>query len=153
MLSRRAKYALKAMIALANHRGEEPLSVTGIAVKANVPRSFLEQIVSDLKRRNLLVSSRGKQGGFRLARPAQDITFAEIIRHIDGPLALAPCASRTAYRPCPECGGVKPCVLSKTLITVRDASAEILENTTLADASRGGKSKSRRRKVKAYYPD
>ena len=134
MLSRRAKYALKAMIALASHRGEEPLSVTGMATKANVPRSFLEQIVSDLKRRNLLVSSRGKQGGFRLARAAEDITFADVIRHIDGPLALAPCASRTAYRPCPECGGVKPCELSKTLVAARDATAAVLERTTLADA-------------------
>ena len=134
MLSRRAKYALKAMIALASHRGDEPLSVTGMATKAKVPRSFLEQIVSDLKRRNLLVSSRGKQGGFRLARPAEDITFADVIRHIDGPLALAPCASRTAYRPCPECGGIKPCELSKTLIAARDATAAVLERTSLADA-------------------
>lgn len=134
MLSRRAKYALKAMIALASHRGTEPLSVTGMAAKANVPRAFLEQIVSDLKRRNLLVSSRGKQGGFRLARPADEISFADVIRPIDGPLALAPCASRTAYRPCPECGGVRPCELSKTLVAARDATAAVLERTSLADA-------------------
>jgi Rrf2 family protein len=146
MLSRRAKYALKAMVSLAAHRGEGALSVTGIALKANVPRAFLEQILSDLKRRNLLVSQRGKQGGFRLARPAGDITFADIIRHIDGPLALAPCASRTAYRPCPECGGVRPCVLSKTLISVRDASAKILESTTLADACGKGHAKAAKRR-------
>ena len=151
MLSRRAKYALKAMIALASHRGEEPLSVTDMAAKANVPRSFLEQIVSDLKRRNLLVSSRGKQGGFRLARPADEISFADVIRPIDGPLALAPCASRTAYRPCPECGGLRPCILSKTLISVRDASAKILENTTLADVSTARAAK--RRRLKSYYSD
>jgi len=151
MLSRRAKYALKAMLALAADRGGEPLSVTDLAERANVPRSFLEQILSDLKRRNLLVSSRGKQGGFRLARPADKISFADVIRPIDGPLALAPCASRTAYRPCPECGGLKPCILSKTLITVRDASAKILENTTLADvgAAKGAK----RRGLKSYYSD
>jgi Rrf2 family protein len=148
MLSRRAKYALKAMISLASHRGEGALSVTDIAEKASVPRAFLEQIVSDLKRRNLLVSLRGKQGGFRLARPAEDITFADIIRHIDGPLALAPCASRTAYRPCPECGGVRPCVLSKTLLAARDASAGILDNTTLADVI-GSKGTKRQRKIKS----
>src|SRR5690348_17177933 len=134
MLSRRAKYALKAMISLAADRGDEPLSVTDLAERANVPRAFLEQILSDLKRRNLLVSSRGKQGGFRLARPAADISFADVIRPIDGPLALAPCASRTAYRPCPECGGVKPCELSKTLVAARDATAAVLERTSLADA-------------------
>jgi Rrf2 family protein len=134
MLSQRAKYALKAMIALARHRGAEPLSVTDIAAQARIPRAFLEQIVSDLKRRNLLISRRGAQGGFRLARAAEDISFADVIRHVDGPLALAPCASRTAYRPCPECRDVKTCELRKTLIAARDATAAILENTSLADA-------------------
>ena len=133
MLSQRAKYALKAMIALAGDRGPQPLSVTDIAKRANVPRAFLEQILSDLKRRNLLVSTRGARGGFRLARLPQDISFADIIRHIDGPLALAPCASRTAYRPCPECGDVKTCTLRKTLVKARDAIAQVLEHTSLAD--------------------
>ncbi len=133
MLSRRAKYALKAMISLAGHRGLEPLSVTDIAKRANVPRAFLEQILSDLKRRNLVVSRRGALGGFRLSRAADEITFADVIRHIDGPLALAPCASRTAYRPCPECGDVKTCTLRRTLLKARDATAQVLEHTTLAD--------------------
>lgn len=133
MLSQRAKYALKAMIALSGHRGAEPLSVTDIAKRANVPRPFLEQILSDLKRRNLLVSRRGAQGGFRLARAPEEISFADIIRHIDGPLALAPCASRTAYRPCPECGDVKTCTLRRTLVKARDAIAQVLEHTSLAD--------------------
>ena len=134
MLSQRAKYALKAMIALAGDSGLQPLSVTDIAKRANVPRAFLEQILSDLKRRNLLISTRGARGGFRLSRLPQDISFADIIRHIDGPLALAPCASRTAYRPCPECGDVKTCTLRKTLVKARDATAQVLEHTSLADA-------------------
>src|SRR4051812_9438297 len=138
MLSRRAKYALKAMISLAAHRGTEPLSVTELAERANVPRAFLEQILSDLKRRNLLVSSRGKQGGFRLARPPEKISFADVIRPIDGPLALAPCASRTAYRPCPECQDVETCSLRPTLIEARDATAAILERTTLAQVAERG---------------
>jgi Rrf2 family protein len=133
MLSQRAKYALKAMIALAGDRSPKPLSVTDIAKRANVPRAFLEQILSDLKRRNLLISTRGAHGGFRLARLPQDISFADIIRHIDGPLALAPCASRTAYRPCPECGDVKTCTLRKTLVKARDATAQVLDHTSLAD--------------------
>lgn len=133
MLSQRAKYALKAMISLAADRGAKPLSVTDIAKRANVPRAFLEQILSELKRRNLLVSTRGAHGGFRLAREPQDISFADVIRHIDGPLALAPCASRTAYRPCPECGDVKTCTLRRTLLKARDATAQVLEQTSLAD--------------------
>jgi Rrf2 family protein len=80
-----------------------------------------------------LISTRGARGGFRLARLPDDISFADIIRHIDGPLALAPCASRTAYRPCPECGDVKTCTLRKTLVKARDATALVLERTSLAD--------------------
>jgi Rrf2 family protein len=132
MLSQRAKYALKAMICLAEHPGPEPLSVTEIAGSARIPRPFLEQILSDLKRRNLLISRRGKLGGFLLARQPADISFADIIRHIDGPLALAPCASRTAYRPCPECRDVETCTLRPTLIEARDATAAVLEHTSLA---------------------
>lgn len=134
MLSQRAKYALKAMICLAEHVEPEPLSVTEIAQRANIPRPFLEQILSDLKRRNLVTSRRGKQGGFLLARKPSEISFAEIIRHIDGPLALAPCASRTAYRPCPECADVKTCTIRTTLLEARDATAKVLERTSLKDA-------------------
>jgi Rrf2 family protein len=134
MLSRRAKYALKAMICLAQAKDAVHLSVTDIAERAHVPRAFLEQILSELKRRNLLVSRRGKQGGFQLARKPEEISFADIIRPIDGPLALAPCASRTAYRPCPECVDVNTCELRQTLIRARDATAAVMESTTLASA-------------------
>jgi len=136
MLSQRAKYALKAMICLAAHTDPNPLSVTEIAKRANVPRAFLEQILSNLKRSNLLISRRGKQGGFLLARKPTEISFADVIRPIDGPLALAPCASRTAYMPCPECKDVKKCELRGTLMAARDATAKILERTTLADAKK-----------------
>jgi Rrf2 family protein len=135
MLSRRAKYALRAMIFLAGHRGAAPVSVRDIAEDLKIPRAFLEQIFSELKRSNLLVSTRGKQGGFLLSRSPKDINLAEIIRHIDGPLALAPCASQTAFRPCPECDDVRTCSLRPALIAVRDATAKILEKTTLAKAA------------------
>ena len=72
---------------------------------------------------------RGKQGGFLLARDASKISFADMIRCIDGPLALAPCASKTAYRPCPECRDVRTCELRATLIEARDATAAILDRT------------------------
>lgn len=135
MLSQRAKYALRAMIRLASNGENAPISVTTLAHDVEIPRPFLEQIFSDLRRRNLVVSYRGKQGGFRLARDPNDITFADVIRHIDGPLALAPCASRTAFRPCPECRSVETCELRPTLIEARDATAAVLEHTTLAQAA------------------
>ena len=112
MLSRRAKYALRAMIYLAGHRGAAPVSVRDIAQDLKIPRAFLEQIFSELKRSNLLVSTRGNQGGFLLGRTPKDINLAEIIRHIDGPLALAPCASQTAFRQCPDCVDLRICTLA-----------------------------------------
>jgi Rrf2 family protein len=149
MLSQRAKYALRAMICLAGHGDEGPVSVTALARDAKIPRAFLEQIFSELRRRNLVVSHRGKQGGFLLARAPKDISFADIIRHIDGPLALAPCASRTAYRPCAECADVETCTLRPTLLAASDASAHVLERTTLAEAMQnGGSAKSARQKIR-----
>jgi Rrf2 family protein len=135
MLSRRAKYALRAMIFLADHRGAAPVSVRDIAQDLKIPRAFLEQIFSELKRANLLVATRGKQGGFLLSRLPKDINLAEIIRHIDGPLALAPCASQTAFRQCSDCVDLRICQLRPALIAARDATAKILEKTTLAQAA------------------
>jgi Rrf2 family protein len=135
MLSRRAKYALRAMIYLAGRRGAAPVSVRDISQDLKIPRAFLEQIFSDLKRANLLVATRGQQGGFLLSRSPKEINFAEIIRHIDGPLALAPCASQTAFRQCPDCVDLNICRLRPSLIAARDASAKILEKTTLAQAA------------------
>ena len=135
MLSRRAKYALRAMVHLAGRRGAAPVSVRDIAKDLKIPQAFLEQIFSELKRSNLLVATRGKQGGFLLGRSPKEINFAEIIRHIDGPLALAPCASQTAFRPCPDCESVRTCRLRPALIAARDATAKVLEKTTLAQAA------------------
>lgn len=135
MLSRRAKYALRAMIYLADHRGAAPVSVRDIAQDLKIPRAFLEQIFSELKRANLLVATRGKQGGFLLSRSPKDINLADVIRHIDGPLALAPCASQTAFRQCPDCVDLRVCQLRPALIAARDATAKVLEKTTLAQAA------------------
>jgi Rrf2 family protein len=99
-----------------------------------VPRKFLEQILLDLKKRGLVHSTRGRHGGYRLAREASEISFAEIIRLIDGPLALSPCASRTAYRRCDDCTDETTCAIRKSLVDVRNATARILEEHSLADA-------------------
>ncbi|MCA3719415.1 MAG: Rrf2 family transcriptional regulator, partial [Brevundimonas sp.] len=100
MLSRRSRYALRALIHLAQREAEGPASIAEIARLASAPRKFLEAILLDLKNHNLLVSSRGRAGGYQLAASAEAISFADVIRALDGPLALAPCASKTAYRPC-----------------------------------------------------
>jgi Rrf2 family protein len=134
MLSQKARYALRALFVLAKSEPDKPVLIGDIAAKANIPRKFLEQILVDLKRHGLVYSQRGKFGGYYLARTPDRIAFAEVIRAMDGPLALTPCASVTAYRRCDDCVDEETCSIRKVLLVVRDATAGILEGCTLADA-------------------
>ncbi|HSZ53236.1 MAG TPA: Rrf2 family transcriptional regulator [Caulobacteraceae bacterium] len=133
MLSQRCKYALKAMVDLARASGG-PRRVSDIAEQENIPRKFLEAIMTDLKKGLVVDSTRGKFGGYRLSRPSDLITFGEIIRLIDGPLALLPCASQNFYRPCDDCEDEITCVLRRVLIDARNELAAVLDRTTLAAA-------------------
>ena len=146
MLSQKARYALRALFVLGAHEGDEPVMIADIAREANVPRKFLEQILLEMKRRGIVHSQRGKFGGYTLGREPEDIAFAEVIRVIDGPLALSPCASRTAYRRCDDCDDETTCTIRKVLLNVRDATAEILEHHTIAHALADQKSGKRRRR-------
>ena len=132
MLSDTARYAIKAMVALAE-RSPGAATITEVAVAASAPRKYLEAVMLRLKREGLLVSTRGRTGGYALARPAVEIAVADIIRGLDGPLALAPCASRTRFRACVECEDVASCRIRFVLLEGRDALAEVLERRTLAD--------------------
>ena len=102
MLSQRGRYALKALLYLGRSGGESR-GVTAIAASEQIPRKFLESIMSELRRAELVESTRGWTGGYRLARPADLITFGEVVRLTDGPLALLPCASRNFYNRCEDC--------------------------------------------------
>jgi Rrf2 family protein len=134
MLSQKARYAIRAMLMLAERTDGEPLLIGDIAQRQSVPKKFLELILLDLKKRGLVHSRRGKHGGYVLGKAPRDITFAEVIRVMDGPLAQVPCASRTAYRRCEDCEDEQTCAIRRSLIEVRDATAQILEKTTLARA-------------------
>jgi Rrf2 family protein len=137
MLSQRSRYALKALLHLATVEHDEPVSIGNIATSTGVSRKFLEAILNDLKREGVVDSTRGKHGGYRLARPAGEITFARIIRASEGPLALFPCASVNFYRPCPDCD-VETCTLRRVLAMARESVAAVLEGTTLAAALEKG---------------
>lgn len=139
MLTQKARYALHAVIYLA--RKDAAASVAEIAKETGVPRKFLEQIMHDLKLGGIVASRRGKGGGYALAASAGQITFAQILRCISGPLALAPCASRTAFAPCPDCKSVESCELRPILMAVRDTTALLLEGMTVAAAIRTGTSR------------
>jgi Rrf2 family protein len=135
MLTQRSRYGLRAMILLADEEpGSPPVPMSRIAVEANVPRKFLEIILTELKNANLVTSTRGKQGGFQLARPSHLISFGDIIRVIEGPLALVPCVSRTAYKKCKDCKDEATCEIRRAMLVVRDDTARILDGRSLADA-------------------
>ena len=135
MLSQKARYALRAMIELAREDGQ--VTAGELSVRADAPRKFLEAILLTLAREGLVVSRRGKFGGYLLGRTAGAISFAEVIRLVDGPLALAPCVSRTAFRRCEDCRDLATCALREALLKARDATAQVLEGYSLADAVAG----------------
>jgi Rrf2 family protein len=107
-----------------------------MAARADAPRKFLEAILLELSRHRVIASRRGKFGGYTLTRPAAEISFAEVIRVVDGPLALAPCVSpRLGFRKCDDCPDLALCTLREALTRARDATAEVLERYSLADAA------------------
>ena len=134
MLSQKARYALHAVIVLAGYGGEKPLQIAEIAEEARVPRKFLEQILLELKKRGIVRSLRGRAGGYLIGKAPKDVSFADVIRVIDGPLALAPCVSMTAYHKCEDCVDEATCAIRKVLLAARDATAEVLESRNLAQA-------------------
>ena len=114
--------------------GGPPISMNRIAAEANVPRKFLELILADLRDEGLVHSHRGKHGGFCLSRAIHLISLGEVIRVIEGPLALVSCVSRTAYKRCIDCRSEDDCAIRHAMLRVRDETARILDGTSLADA-------------------
>jgi Rrf2 family protein len=142
MLSQKVRYGLRALVELARAGPEQQLTAAELAARADAPRKFLEAILLELSRRGLIVSRRGKLGGYILAKPAPAISFADVIRVIDGPLALAPCVSQTAFRKCDDCPDLDTCALRPALRQARDATATVLERYSLqhaVDDSGGGR--------------
>jgi Rrf2 family protein len=135
MLSKKAKYGIRALIHLAC-RGRGHVLIKDIAEAERIPRKFLEAILLDLKLAGLLQSRPGRGGGYSLRRPADSINLGQVIRTFDGPLAPIPCASQTAFTPCLDCPDVQQCVIRLVMRQVRDATAAILDQTTLDQLAR-----------------
>ncbi|MDH4441890.1 MAG: Rrf2 family transcriptional regulator [Rhizobium sp.] len=133
MISQRAKYAFRALGMLARAEQGRPVQIPEIAARQKIPRKFLEQILLELKRAGILESRRGKQGGYLLARPAAEITYGEVLRLIDGPVALLPCLSQIAYRACEDCEGEADCEIRHVFARVAEASRAVLLNASFAE--------------------
>ena len=138
MLSQKAKYAIKALLVLARAKNGELVQVNEIAEIQNIPKKFLDLIFFELRRHGLIVSTRGREGGYSLGPPAADISIASIVRAVDGPLAPLPCASVKFYRRCDDCKDEKTCEVRRLMREVRDAASAILDNTSLAEAAAQG---------------
>jgi Rrf2 family protein len=135
MLTRKGKYGLKAMILLARERGAGPILIGDLAEMEAIPKKFLENILLVLKHRGLVHSRKGPHGGYQLAREPEQISVGDIVRALDGPLALVSCVSQTAYAPCEECVTEQDCAVRRVFQQVRDETARILDGTTLAEAA------------------
>ena len=132
-LSRKARYALRALYALANDESNGPVLIADLAEREHIPHKFLEVILLELRNAGILRSKKGKGGGYALARAPREVTLGQVIRVVDGPLAPIPCVSERAYVRCEECVSEESCGTRMVMKEVRDAIAKILDGTTLAD--------------------
>lgn len=133
MLTKKAKYGLKAMVDLARLEPGRSTFVADVAERNSIPKKFLDAILGELRNAGMLTSKKGKAGGYMLAKPADTITIGSIVRALDGPLAPITCASRSAYVPCDDCEDVKACQVRLMMVDVRDAISRILDERTLAE--------------------
>jgi len=125
------------MASLARDYGKGPLLIADIAEKERIPRKFLELILLDLKKKGFVQSKKGKGGGYYLNRLPSTISVDQLIRALDGPLALLPCVSQMAYERCAECPDEDTCGIRRVFKEVREATIRVLERTTLADLMAG----------------
>ena len=133
MLSKKTKYAIKALVALGKNEGKPPMQISKIAEEEHIPKKFLEQILLDMRNAGLLYSKKGAGGGYSLNKKAEEIYLVQILRLTDGPVAMLPCASLNFYHKCEECDDELTCGIRQAFIEVRDATLKILNETSIAD--------------------
>lgn len=144
MISKKTKYALKALVALALKDNKGPMTISEIATQEKIPKKFLEAILLDMRRQGILSSKIGIGGGYYLLMKPKDIVLSSLLRNIDGPIALLPCVSLNFYERCEDCKDEVTCGIRKTFLEVRDATLKVLSETTLEDILK--RSKPRRSK-------
>ena len=135
MLTQKSRYALRSLLYLVEEGGGAPVQLARIAETQSVPAKYLELIMLDLKRAGLVRSLRGPRGGYQLTRDAAAISFGEIVRALEGPIALVSCASVNHYAPCGDCQDEASCAIRRAFSIVRDRTTEILDSVSLADGA------------------
>ncbi|ODT82263.1 MAG: Rrf2 family transcriptional regulator [Pelagibacterium sp. SCN 64-44] len=134
MISQKAKYALRALVSLARAGRGESRMIAEISREQAIPKKFLEQILLELKRAGFVASRRGRMGGYELLKAPEEITYGEVLRLIDGPIAPLPCLSKIAYRKCADCRDEASCEIRHVFERVTLATRAVLDRTSLADS-------------------
>jgi Rrf2 family protein len=132
VLSKKCKYAIHALVYLAERYEKGPIHIQEIAEKQRIPKKFLEAILLELRNAKILHSKKGKGGGYYLYKKPEDVNLIEIIRLMDGAIAMLPCVSLNYYEPCEECIDEKTCGIRHAFISVRDETLKVLQNSNLA---------------------
>lgn len=135
MLAQKTRYALRSLLYLAEQGGAVPVTLARIAETQRVPPKYLELIMLDLKKAGMVSSTRGPRGGYVLARPSAEISFGEVVRTMEGPIALVPCASVNFYAKCGDCHDEATCAIRRAFAILRDQSASLLEGISLEQAA------------------
>ena len=133
MLSKKTKYGLKAITYIARQENTTPVQVATIAKSENISHKFLESILLTLKKSGFLGSKKGKGGGYYLLKKPEEILMTDVIRLLEGPIAMVPCVSLNYYEKCDDCPDEQKCSVHKLMIQVRDNTLKVLKNNTLAD--------------------
>ncbi|WP_298237454.1 Rrf2 family transcriptional regulator [uncultured Algibacter sp.] len=135
MLSKKTKYGLKALTFIATRESDLPVQVSVIAKSEQIPQKFLESILLTLRKSGILGSKKGKHGGYYLRMEPLDIKMTDVMRVLEGPIAMVPCVSLNYYEKCDDCPDEHKCSVHKLMIEVRDSTLKVFRNTTLADLS------------------
>jgi len=133
MLSKKTKYGLKAITFIARQENKNPVQIATISKSENISHKFLESILLTLRKSGFLGSKKGKGGGYYLLKEPKDILMTDIIRVLEGPIAMVPCVSLNYYEKCDDCPDEDTCSVHKLMIQVRDNTLKVLKNNTLAD--------------------
>lgn len=135
MITQKTRYALRSLLFLAEEADGAPVQLARIAETQRVPPKYLELIMLDLKKAGLVRSARGPKGGYHLARAAESISFGEVVRGLEGPIALVSCASVNFYAPCGDCQDEATCAIRRAFAILRDQSTDVLNSISLAQGA------------------
>lgn len=135
MLTQKTRYALRSLLFLVEVGRGEPVQLQQIAETQRIPRKYLELIMLDLKKAGLVTSTRGPKGGYQLTKSPKDVSFGEVVRAMEGPIALISCASVNFYAPCGDCHDEASCAIRRAFLMVRARTIDVLNGISLAQGA------------------